>query len=663
MKDDPHEVRETIEQLTSRLNRMQYEYYVLGQPSHADSDYDRLFDRLLELEKEFPEFIQPDSPTQRIGSDLSSELPEVSHTIPVLSLDKAYSSVEVLSWMTRVSRRHEDLNFIAEEKIDGVSIVLYYEKGLLQRALTRGNGFIGNDVTANVKTIRAVPLRLPEAVTIAVRGEIYLPKDEFERLNRSLETPFANPRNLAAGTIRRIRSRETAAVPLEIFVYEGYTEDRRVDAHTQMIDYLKRLEFRVNPRWAVCDTPEELEQFIKQEESVRSDLPYEIDGLVIKVDQLNARRMLGFTGHHPRWALAYKFEAPQAETEVISIDVQIGRTGRATPVARVKPVRIGGSTVSNVTLHNQDYIQMLEVALGDQVAVSKRGDVIPAVEKVVEKNEAGNTTWRMPEECPSCGQKLETRGAHQFCPNHDCPDQVFSRIKYFVGRDQMDIDGMGDKTLSRLIQMGLVGSIPDLYTADYTRLMDVPGFGEKKVAQLRSSIEKSRQQPFSVVLSALGIPELGEKAAELLISAGFDTMDKILRVAESGDAQKLVDIEGFGEKTAQMIITQFTDPRWLELIEQLKHLGLNMAADAGSEEQLPQVFSGQSWCVTGSFSRFKPRFEAEELIKKHGGRVVSSVTGKTTHLLVGESAGSKLKKAVNLGVKIVGEEEFIELIS
>jgi DNA ligase (NAD+) len=442
MKDDTREVREAIEQLTSRLNRMQYEYYVLGQPTHTDSDYDRLFDRLFELEKEYPDLVQPDSPTQRIGSDLSAELPEVSHSIPVLSLDKAYSSDEVLDWMTRVSKRHEHLNFIAEEKIDGVSIVLYYEQGLLKRALTRGNGYIGNDVTANVKTIRSVPLRLPEAVSIAVRGEIYLPKEEFERLNKNLETPFANPRNLAAGTIRRIKSREAAAVPLDIFVYEGYTDDIQVEAHTHMIDYLKKLGFRVNPRWTVCDDPRELEQFIQQEDAERSDLPYEIDGLVIKVDQLDVRGLLGFTGHHPRWALAYKFESPQAETEVLSIDVQIGRTGRATPVARVKPVRIGGSTVSNVTLHNQDYIQMLEVAIGDQVAVSKRGDVIPAVEKVVEKNEAGNTTWSMPGECPSCGWSLETRGAHQFCPNHDCPDQVFSRIKYFVGRDQMDIDGL-----------------------------------------------------------------------------------------------------------------------------------------------------------------------------------------------------------------------------
>ena len=448
-------VSEEIAQLTGRLREYQQQYYVEASPSVSDRTYDRLLDRLIQLENEHPEYKRADSPSQRVGSDLSVDFPEVEHTIPVLSLDKAYTSQAVLQWIQKSENRGgRGLSFVVEEKIDGVSIVLYYEEGVLIRAVTRGNGSVGNDVTANVRTIGSVPLKLSEPFTMAVRGEVYLPKAEFAVFNAKQEVPYANPRNLAAGTIRRVKSSETALVPLRMFVYEGFWRigSPRFSSHTQILGALIRLGFRVNPSVGVfassaatarakadaaglqgvaignfTDIPAYIDKVAEQ----RKSLGYEIDGLVVKVNELAIREEFGYTEHHPRWAIAYKFEAPEAETKVLAIDVQVGRTGRITPLARVRSVAIGGSVVSNITLHNQDYVDLLELAIGDTVAISKRGDVIPAVERVVEKNEEGNTTWRMPQSCPCCHASLMVKGAHTFCPNAACPDQVLGRINFF----------------------------------------------------------------------------------------------------------------------------------------------------------------------------------------------------------------------------------------
>ncbi len=657
------DIQQLIDKLSRELTQLQHAYYINGNSPKSDSDYDRMFDELMSAETENPHLRRSDSPTLRVGSDLTSDLPEIAHTIPVLSLGKAYSVEEIISWMQKQeSRVSEPLTFVIEEKIDGISIVLYYEDGLFVRAVTRGNGYVGNDVTANVRTIRSIPLRLSRPVTIAVRGEIYLPKEEFNKLNASLETAYANPRNLAAGTIRRIKSSMVAKVPLDAFMYEGFfsEEQEQLTSHTQMLETLEALGFRLNSNTALCDTEEQLNEYIQRQTASRPGLPYEIDGLVIKVNELAVRESLGYTEHHPRWAIAYKFEAPTSQTVVKAIDVQIGRTGRVTPVGRVEPVLVGGSTVANVTLHNQDYINMLELSIGDRVAISKRGDVIPAVEEVLEKNEEGNSIWKLPELCPVCDSKLEKDGAHHFCRNPHCPDQIYGRLVFFVGRDQMDIEGLGKETIKILIDKDMIRDIPDIYAIDYEQLEKEPGFGEKKITQIRLSIDESKKRPYAVVLRSLGIPDLGKRMAELLIDDGLASVEDLFSLANEGDTGRLISIKGIGDKIAESMIREFSDVRIIKRIGLLREAGLQFEAaspEPVSEDEL--ICADQVWCVTGSFENFKPRSKAAELIKAKGGRIVSSVTGKTTHLLAGSSAGSKLRTAEQLGITIIEENAFI----
>ncbi len=675
-------------ELRALLTEYQRAYYVTGRPLVSDLEYDRLFDELSRLEGEHPELQTPDSPTQRVGSDLSSDFPEVEHTIPVLSLDKAYSDAEILSWINKtIKNTGENLSFVLEEKLDGFSIVLYYEKGLLTRAVTRGNGFVGNDVTANVKTIKAVPLRLTEPVDIAVRGEVFLRKAEFERINATLAEPYANPRNLAAGTIRRNKSSETAQVPLSIYVYEGFwTEDVPYTDHIQILSRLRALGFPVDPHLTYfCKSPEEAQRRLQQADlpgnagsfddipqtivdrtGTRGDLPYEIDGLVVKVNELSTREELGYTGHHPRWAIAYKFEAPQAETQVMDIDVQVGRTGRITPMARVHETQLSGSVIKNITLHNQDYVDELELAIGDTVAISKRGDVIPAVESVIEKNSQGNTTWRMPSVCPVCGSELIKRGAHHFCPNYDCAAQAKGRLAFFCAKGQMDIEGLGPKTVETLYDNGFVKTISELYAFDFSRLSGIEGFGGtegRKIEGMKMAIEQSRKTPFRKVLVSLGIPEFGKKAVDLVCDAGYDSMDKLISLADSNDSESLSSIHGIGPITAQLIIDGLKSETTRRLIEDLRAAGLQMQDNKGEGPALEQIFAGQSWCVTGTFENFNPRSKAMDEIKKRGGVEVSGVSKKTSCLLAGKGAGSKLDKARSFGVRIVEEEEFLKMLA
>jgi DNA ligase (NAD+) len=678
---------ERAQELHRLLEEYQKAYYVTGRPLVSDLEYDRLFDELVLLEKEHPELKTPDSPTQRVGSDLSSDFPEVAHTIPVLRLDKAYSDAEILSWITKTMKNTgENLSFVLEEKLDGFSIVLYYEKGLLVRAVTRGNGFVGNDVTANVRTIHSVPLRLSEPVDIAVRGEVFLKKAEFERINSTLIEPYANPRNLAAGTIRRNRSSETAQVPLSVYVYEGFWSSAvPYTDHLQILSRLRTLGFPVDPHLSFFARTREEAELRLQEAGLegfagsfddipsvivkntegRSALPYEIDGLVVKVNELSVREDLGYTGHHPRWAIAYKFEAPQAQTQVLDIDVQIGRTGRITPMARVKETRLSGSTIRNITLHNQDYVDELELAIGDTVSISKRGDVIPAVENVIEKNEKGNTTWKMPDVCPECGSALVRRGAHSFCPNRDCPAQVKGRIAFFCAKDQMDLEGLGPKTVEILYDNGFVRSVEELYEFDFSRLSGIDGFGGtegRKIDAMKMAVEKSRTAPFRNVLVALGIPEFGKKAVDLLCDAGYDSMDKLLKVASDNDVESLSSIKGIGSVTAQLIIDGLNSDDTRNLIDELRKAGLQMEDAKEDNSGYEQIFAGQSWCVTGTFENYNPRSLAMDEIKKRGGTEVSSVSGKTSCLLAGAGAGSKLAKARELGVRVVTEKEFLQMI-
>ena len=607
------ELRAEALRLAEDLRRYQYEYYVLGRPSVSDLEYDRLFDRLSDLEKRYPELKTADSPTQRVGSDLEAGFEETAHTVPVLSLDKAYSVVEVVAWMRKLPPQTV---FSAEQKIDGVSIVLYYENGILTRAVTRGNGFVGNDVTENVRTVRSVPLRIPYEGKLAVRGEIYLPKKDFEVLNKTLEVPFANPRNLTAGVIRRKQSREAAVVGLRLFVYEGFFEPPLPDQQT-VFEKLREYGFPLNPNTVFLTADEErLRSQIEKETRERSRLPYEIDGLVFKVASTAEREALGYTEHHPKWAIAYKFEAPTGETTVEEIDVQVGRTGRMTPVARVVPVEIGGSMISNVTLHNQDYIDLLELSVGDRVQVSKRGDVIPAVERVIEKRE-GAPIYKMPERCPECDSKVKIVGAHRFCPNSGCPAQKRGRLKFFIGRVQIE--------------------------------------------SIIRGVEKSKSQPFSKVLVSLGIPELGPKAVSLLIDSGLTSIDLWLDAAEKKNNAVFLSVKGIGPSIAASVIDALNRPEMRQIIEDLRQCGLLFESETQPDES-DDRFKGTSWCITGSFEHFKPREKAQNEIEKRGGRVVAAVSAKTDYLLVGEGGGGKRAKAEALGVTIIDEQRFLKMI-
>ncbi len=562
-------------------------------------------------------------------------------------------------------------------------MVLYYEDGRLARGVTRGNGTVGNDVTANIKTISSIPLRLEGQVSLAVRGEVYLPKEPFERLNRSMETPYANPRNLASGTLRRTHSSLVAKVPLDIFCYEGFWESERpFDDHIQILEELKRLGFRTNSHIGYfCKTKEEAQKrldraglegvagsfsdipaYIEQKTRQRQSLPYEIDGLVVKVNEIGLRELFGYTGHHPRWAIAYKFEAPQAVTVVEGIEVQVGRTGRITPVARLRSTTVGGSTVSNVTLHNQEYVNQLELSIGDLVEISKRGDVIPAVERVVEKNETGNPVWEMPRQCPCCHTPLVVRGAHHFCPNPLCPDQIRGRVEFFLGKEQMDIESFGPETAGVLIDRGVLKDVEDIYTIDYAKVLsDIPGFGEKKILSIIHSVAESKKLPFHRVLVSLGIPEIGKKAVDLLIGSGFTKMDQLLELAKNHDEAALSGIKQMGPKTIASLFDGLNDPALRIRIEALRKAGLHME-ESVRENDLPQSMSGQVWCVTGSFVHFNPRSKAMEEVERRGGRTVGSVTRKTTHLLVGSGGGSKEATARALGVQIVHEDAFIAML-
>ncbi len=685
-----------IERLSAEIRRHEHAYYVLARPEIADADFDGLFDALVELERRHPELVREDSPTRRIGSDLTQEIPEVEHTVPVLSLDKAYDMAGVERWMDKARAADPGAAFVVEEKLDGTSILLHYRQGVLERAVTRGNGRSGNDVTANVRTIRTVPLRLEAPRTLVVRGEIFIRRAAFEALNDGVETPYANARNFAAGSLRRVKSSDVAPVPLEIFVYEGFMADPP-PTHTELLSHLHRLGFRINPATVVIrddadgsppgDQAVEFEvidtasaaKYVDERAAARPDLPYDIDGLVLKVDRLAARAEMGATDHHPRWAIAVKFDAPEGVSVVRSIGIQVGRTGRVTPVARIDPVPIAGSTIANVTLHNQDYVDSLELAVGDTVAVSKRGDVIPAVERVLEKDPAGEPVWRMPAECPSCGSTLTVQGAHSFCPNAGCPDQVRGRLRFFVARDQMDIAGLGPATIDLLVDKGWVRDIADLYTFDPERLLEKEGFGEKSVAALAAGIEASKSKPFAVVLPALGLPELGPKVSDLLLRAGFRDIDSLYAAVDAGDPEVFTGIDGIGERTVESIMRHLGKPDPLTgsrmatwratprgLIAALRARGLRFAVDpsdpVGTAGDGEQAFAGQTWCITGSFEAFKPRGRAADEIRARGGTVTGAVSGATTHLLAGTGGGSKVTRAEEAGVEIVDEQTFLRLL-
>jgi DNA ligase (NAD+) len=677
--------KKRIEELTTALLRHQYLYYVKAEPEISDREYDRLFDELIELEKKYPELALENSPSKRVGSDLDNAFPEKEHTIPVLSLDKEYTTEELEKWLGKTLKNaNQELGFVVEEKIDGASIVLYYKNGQLDSALTRGNGIVGNDVIENVRTIKQVPLVTHETSDFAVRGEIFIKRSDFSTYNRSFEDKYSNPRNLAAGSLRNLKSSLVANVPLNIFTYEGYFEKSTATDHISVLAKLRELGFRLNPNLGFFSDDEEklararaqlpgivsgaardLTAYVRERMGQRERLDYEIDGLVIKVNELDVRDLLGYTSHHPRWAIAFKFDAPTAQTRLLDIQVQVGRNGRVTPVGILDPVKIAGSVVARATLHNQEYIEMLELGRGDTVSISKRGDIIPAVEEVLEKNPEDPTVFKFPNTCPFCDSILEKDGAHHFCKNRECPERIKRSIIYFASKNQMDIDTLGEKTIAFMFEKGFIKGIPDLYTFNYDELLKEEGFKEKKVNNIKESVENSKQKPFARVLTALGFDGLGSAAAADLIKNGYDSMAKILATAAQGEVEEFSRIEGFGEITGQLLIRHFTDPKNLALIGALKKSGLNFAQavpPATEAAEKPLAFKDQVWVITGSFEHFVPRSKAAEEIEARGGKVTGSVSANTTHLLAGTAPGSKLDKAKSLNIPVISENEFLRLL-
>jgi DNA ligase (NAD+) len=677
------DAKKRMDELAAELLKQQHLYYVQARPGISDEEYDRMFDELLRLEKRFPQFAGPNSPSRRIGSDLDNTFPEKPHAVPVLSLDKLYQPEELRDWLLKTAAAAGGgVGFAVEEKIDGASIVLYYERGELQYALTRGNGLQGNDVSANVRTISQVPLRIAETSRLAVRGEIYITRADFERYNSAVAEKYANPRNLAAGSLRNLKSALAARVPLNIFVYEGFFENECSRDHLEILQRLRELGFRVNPQLGFFSDDENkrlraqrlfpgiaaapvaaVEDYLRRQAAARTKVPYDIDGLVVKVVELDVRQELGNTAHHPRWAMAYKFDSPQGRTVLLDVQVQVGRNGRVTPVALLKPVALSGSTVTRATLHNQDYIDMLELGIGDEVSISKRGDVIPAVDEVMEKSEQNPGIYKLPGKCPFCQRPLYKDGAHHFCKNESCPERCRRALVYFCAKDQMDIESLGEKTIAFLFDCGWVQRIPDIYRFNFGLLAGEEGFKEKKIARIRAGVAASKSRPFVKVLAALGFEGVASAVATALIAHGFDSVEKIIACAQKNDWEIFARIEGVGETTARLLVEHFSSHANLELIAGLQAIGLQFQAAGSGLEMIDDSFAGQTWVITGSFSAFNPRALAAAEIEKRGGKVVETVSARTGFLLAGAHPGSKLARAEKLGIPIVTEGEFLKLIA
>lgn len=655
--------------LEKELRRHQQLYYQKNQPEISDREFDRLFAELQKLEARYPADARPDSPTQLVGSDLENEFPKFQHTIPVLSLGNTYSPEEALEWSEKQVVPH-DTKVGVQWKVDGATLVLYYEAGRLVRAVTRGTGQVGDEVTANALTIRDVPRTIKEKINVAVRGEVYMTFAEFAEFNESIGWVYANPRNLAAGTLKHKKPADVARRPLRWVAFEGhfpreYLREHKLTTDQAVLKKLKLLGLPVSPDNRFVSGAK-LETTIAQFTAEKENVTMPVDGLVLKIDDLELRERLGFTANNPRWATSLKFEPELGETTVEDIELQVGRTGRVTPRARLKAVQLAGTTVSYATLHNADYIKKLGVRIGSLVKVSKRGEIIPAVEEVVDPGTG--RAYRFPKKCPACktGLKREEDAVDWMCPNPECPEKQLNRLVFFAGRKQMDIAGLGERVMEILFEQGYVKRLPDIYELHRKReeLEAIEGFGEKSVRILLEGIEASKTREFRYVLPSLGLREVATHVTGILITEGYDSIDRIIELAgDDNAAETLAEMDGVGPRTAEAVLEQFQDPQILTLIEELKAAGLQMAAPEREDGPgLPQIFADQSWCVTGSFAEFRPRDIAMEAVRVRGGRIVTGVSSKTTHLLAGDGAGSKLAKAEKLGVTVVSETEFLQML-
>lgn len=660
-KSKPEDPKNRIIELRKEINRHNDLYYKDNAPVISDKEFDLLVKELQKLEKEFPEFSDVSSPTAQVGSDLSPQFSKFKHKVPVLSLENTYNEVELSEWIEKTGSEEE---YSLEWKIDGASILLYYENGKLVNCVTRGTGGIGDIVTENVKTISTIPQTLSEPLNLSVRGEIFMTFSDFEEFNEEYGGKFANPRNLAAGSIKQKDPLEVAKRPLRIYVYDVYFFSSRkgINSHKDILSLLKKEKFPLAPDTTILvgnKLVKEIESFRKKKDK----MPFPVDGLVIKLNSLNLRENLGETSHSPRWARAFKFDALLKETTIEEIDFAIGRTGKVTPRAKVAPISLAGTTVTYATLHNQEYINQLGAGIGAKVLISKRGEIIPAVEKVTFPPK---TVFVLPKECPSCNTKLAKvdDSVDFFCTNRHCPERKLNQLIFFCSKKQMNIEGLGERQIQIFFEKGWVKDIPDLYTLEKYRsdILALDGFGEKSVKIIFDAIQKSKEKDFRFTLPSIGLNEVGPKVTEILIENGYDSWDKLLTLSKSKTASEdLSAIHGIGPRTVDALLGHLKDKETLKLVSTLVKLGLKFQADETEKSDI-QPFVGQSWCVTGSFENFQPRDLAMDLITKHGGKKVTGVSSKTTHLLYGPGAGSKLEKAKELGVTLVSESEFLDLL-
>jgi len=667
------DLEKKIEALRDKIRRHEHLYYVLDQPEISDTDFDALMQELQQLEAEHPTLITPDSPTQRVGGKPREGFVKTRHSSPMLSLDNTYSEEELRAWERRVHELsgRKDVDYVCELKLDGMSLALVYEDGRLVRGVTRGDGTVGEDVTLNVRTVRSVPLSIPkEKLTKAgipadfeVRGELLMPLSSFKKMNDDREAKglslFANPRNATAGTVRQLESRVTAERRLDFFSYVLLQNGRTYfERHSEALNALDAAGFKVNPHRKLIHSMEDVWAFIQQWEGKRDSLPYEIDGIVVKVDRTALQNELGFTGKAPRWAIAYKYAARAGITQLEDIRVQVGRTGKLTPVAMLKPVLIGGTTVRNATLHNMDEIDRLGVKIGDWVQVERGGDVIPKVAKVIEDKDhpRGHKSFHMPETCPVCGTKVvraEGEADHR-CVNANCPAKLRETILHFASRGIMNIDGMGDVLVTQLTDRGLVKNVADIYKLTKKDLLSLERFADKSAQNILDEIEASKKLPLERVIYGMGIRFVGERTAQFL-AEHFGSMEAL----ERASLEELQDVNEVGPRIAESIVEFFSIAANRKLVERLREAGLTLT---GQKKQRGTKLAGKTFVLTGTLAHFT-RDEAKKMIEDAGGKVTGSVSKKTDYVVAGADAGSKLDKANQLGVKVIDEKEMEKLAS
>lgn len=650
-----------ILELRRELNQANYEYYVKDDPTMSDYDYDHKLRRLEELEGAHPELITPDSPTQRVGGKALESFTQVTHRVPLESLQDVFDFDELRAFDQRVRGVEPNAAYSVEPKVDGLSVALEYQDGQFVRGATRGDGLVGEDVTENLKTVKSIPLSIPDVPgTLIVRGEVYMPKKVFHALNAEREKRgealFANPRNAAAGSLRQLDPKIAAQRKLDIAVFNiQWAEQEDFHSHTQGINYLAAKGFKVIPH-VICATIEEAVEQVQAIGEGRENYPFDIDGAVIKVDDLSQRQALGSTAKFPRWAAAYKYPPEVKPSRLTDIVIQVGRTGVLTPKAVLEPVRLAGTTVTSATLHNQDFIAEKDIRIGDTVLVRKAGEIIPEVLSVVmDKRPEGAVPYRFPEVCPECGAPVarDEDGAHIRCTGAECPAQLLRNLAHFASRDAMDIEGLGIAVVENLVKAGLVKTPGDLYFLHEEDVAELERMGKKSAQNLLSAIEKSKSQDLSRLLFAFGIRQVGQKAGKILAQR-FGSLDNL----QAATVEELTQVDDIGAITAQSIVDWFASPQSQHLISRLKEAGVNMQAEQKGEDQR---FAGKTFVLTGTLDRFT-RAEATKMIEDRGGKAAGSVSKKTTYVVAGEAAGSKLRKAQELGVPVLTQEEFLALM-